>query len=419
VTLLKLIFGATLLAVVGSAGATETLKDLTLPAVTKAPWRFKEFPILAWWAPPGSEPAQAFADYRDAGFSIYPLNPDRHFEDGLVKAADAGLSIMPFIKKQGFDERKPKKDVKYPEDHPNVVGWITYDEPNSLEEMKLSITSVNELMRKDPTRWAMFNCLPPHVNPPNTKKLVEAAVRNGMPIISYDNYVIHADGTSNEAQHFTALELYRQLSLKHDVPFWAFALSIKHFHYRRASESDLRWKQFTNLAYGAKGLWYFTFWGPTDWDNWDNKAIVNPADGSKTEMYHYAKAINDNVQSMGDVLLNLTSTQVMHTTGTPEGQLTFEKGRHWISDIEAEDAIVSLFRHKDGGRYAMIVNKQHAMDTSAADLADTMTLTFARRVKSVDAVAWLDGKPGPLEIKDNMTTMTIAGGTGVLLKMGR
>src|SRR5690606_24685696 len=95
VTLSKLVLGATLLAVVGSAGATETLEALSLPVVTKAPWRFTEFPLLAWWAPPGSEPAPAFEDYRDAGFNIYPLNPDKHFEDGLVKAADAGLSIMP------------------------------------------------------------------------------------------------------------------------------------------------------------------------------------------------------------------------------------------------------------------------------------------------------------------------------------
>src|SRR5690606_643896 len=97
-----------------------------------------------------------------------------------------------------------------------------------------SIGAVNELMRQDPTRWAMFNCLPPHVKALNTKNLIAAAVRNGAPVISYDNYVIQEDGSTLEAQHFAALALYRKLSLKHDVPFWAFALTIKHFHYRRA-----------------------------------------------------------------------------------------------------------------------------------------------------------------------------------------
>lgn len=397
------------------AAPAETLDDITYPPPPKAEWRFKQFPILAFWAVPGSATLTDFKNYRDAGFNIYTLNPDRDFYDGLEKATSAGLAIMPFIKKQGFNVKD--MDVEYPEDHPNVVGWITRDEPKTVEEADISIRAANGLMHKDPTRWAMFNNLPPHTKHLNTKKLVAAAVRSGVPIISYDNYVIYENGTADEAQHFAALDLYRRLSLKHDVPFWAFALTIKHFHYRRASESDVRWKQFTNLAYGAKGLWYFTYWGPTDWEKWDNKAIVNPADGSKTELYEYVKAINHNVLSMGDTLLNLTLTDVTHTTATPEGQNTFEPNRHWIAEITARSAIVSFFRHKDGSRYGMVVNKQHGKDKSAAALTDEITLTFAKRVSRADAVAWLDGNPGQLTIKDNKANLKIAGGTGVLLKL--
>jgi hypothetical protein len=393
--------------------ATETLESISLPPVKKAPWRFKQFPILAWWGPPGAASLQDFENYRDAGFSIYPLNPDEGFYQALEKATSAGLAVMPFRKKQGFGVGK--EDVVYPEDHPNVVGWITYDEPKDFAEAERSITEVNRLMRKDPTRWAMFNALPPHVKFISTKKLIKTAVRNGMPVISYDNYVIYADGATDEAQHFSALALYRELSLKYDVPFWAFALTIKHFHYRRPSESDVRWKQFTNLAYGAKGLWYFTYWGPTDWDKWDDRAIINPADGSKTELYGYVKAINDNVQSMGQVLLNLISEDVGHTSATGS-QPQFQKNRHWISEAQAKKAIVSFFRHKDGSRYAMVVNCLHGKEKSAAATSDTITLKFAPGVRGVSAVAWLDGHTGPLQIKDGVTTLSVAGGTGVLLK---
>jgi hypothetical protein len=399
----------------GAAGATGTLESIQLPPVPKAAWRFTKFPIIAFWGPPGTARQEDFNNYRDAGFSLYMANPDTGFYDSLAKAKTAGLPIIAFRKKQGF--MLGKEIINFPENDPAIVGWGTYDEPTNYDDAYRAISTANELMRKDPTRRAFFNMIPPHAKHISTHKLVEAAVRNGVPIISYDNYVIFANGTTDEAQHFAALDLYRKLSLKHDVSFWAFALTIRHFNYRRASESDVRWKQFTNLAYGARGLWYFTYWGPTDWDKWDNKAIVNPADGSKTELYGYVKAINDNVQSMGQTLLNLTSTDVTHTTGTPEGQATFEKDRHWIADVRAKSAIVSFFRHKDGSRYAMIVNKQHGMNKSAADLADDVTLTFAPRVKAVEAVGWLDGKVGPLDIKEHQSTLRIAGGTGVLLKL--
>lgn len=404
-----------LLMMTAVANATETLSEIKLPPVPKAPWRFTQFPITAWWGPPGTARQADFDAFRDAGFNIYLANPDVGFYDSIDKATSAGLSIMPFRKKQGFGV--PLQDVTYPENHPNIVGWITYDEPGTYEEAYRSISTANELMRKDPTRWAFFNFLPPHANPLGTNKLADAAVRNGVPILSYDNYVILEDGNTLEAQHYGAADMFRRASLKQGVPFWAFALTIKHFSYRRASESDVRWKQFTNLAYGAKGLWYFTYWGPTDWENWDNKAIVNPADGSKTELYDYVKAINNNVQSMGQDLLALTNVEVTHTTATPEGQTTFTAGRRWIADVKAKQAIVSFFKHHDGSRYAMVVNTQHGKGKSAAELADNMELTFARRVKRVDAVAWLDGKPGPLKLHRHKAKLRIAGGTGVLLKL--
>src|SRR5690606_11226205 len=153
------------------------------------------------------------------------------------------------------------------------------------------------------------------------------------------------------------------------------------------------------------------------WERWDNKAIVDPADGSKTELYKYVKAINHNVLSMGDTLLNLTVTDVTHTAATPEGQKTFEPNHRWIVDIEAKSAIVSFFRHKDGTRYAMVVHEQHGKTRSAAELADEMTLTVSRRVKRVDTVAWLGGQTGPLTIADGKAKLKIAGGTGVLLKL--
>src|SRR5690606_13852145 len=147
----------------------------------------------AWWCPPGGASIQDFENYRDAGFSIYVVNPDEGFFDAMDKATSVGLPIMPFRNKQGFSAKGI--DVDYSKQPlSNIVSWITSDEPGTVEAAAKTIGEVNELMRLDPTRWAMFNCLPPHVKAIDTEKLVAAAVRNGAPIISYDNYVILEDG---------------------------------------------------------------------------------------------------------------------------------------------------------------------------------------------------------------------------------
>jgi len=392
----------------------QDLKDLNLPPVEKQPWRFEGFPILAWWAPPGTASFEDFKNYKDAGFTIYPANPDEGFEKSLELAAQAGLMIMPFRSFQGFD--LPAKNVQFPKDSDDIVGWITHDEPSGIEGVTAAITAVNLLMREDPARRTIFNFLPPPCQQnPDTRQLIAAAVRNGLPILSYDNYVILKDGSDNTRDLFNNLELFRQASLEYHVPFWAFALSIQHFGYRRPSESDIRWKHYTNLAYGAKGLWYFTYWGPTNWENWDNKAIVDPNTGSKTELYEYVKTLNLAVLDMADILLHLTNIDVFHTN-PPDGHRAFPKDKYWISDVVGKDALVSFFHDEKGQAYALVVNKLHGLNKSARQTADLVELTFAPAVKSVRAVNWLDGQPGPLSLTDHKADLLLFGGTGVLLK---
>src|SRR5690349_12988712 len=128
-TILKALTLAFAVCAAASASATGTLESINLPPVQKAPWRFKKFPILAWWGPPGSASLKDFENYRDSGINIYLANPDTEFDAAMEKATSAGLAIMPFRKKQGFGLKDPKGGVNYPKDHPNVVGWLTYDEP--------------------------------------------------------------------------------------------------------------------------------------------------------------------------------------------------------------------------------------------------------------------------------------------------
>jgi hypothetical protein len=49
-------------------------------------------------------------------------------------------------------------------------------------------------------------------------------------------------------------------------------------------------------------------------------------------------------------------------------------------------------------------------------MADEIDLTFGADVKQVEAVSWLDGTPGELTLNGAETSLTIYGGTGVLIR---
>ena len=399
-----------------AAAADTNLDDLKLPAVEKKPWAFKRFPIMAWWCPPGTATLADVRRYKAAGFNLYCANPDAGFARALNYARQAGLPVLAWREPQGFGLPPLPAPITFPQDDPNIIGWIVRDEPNGRAQVIETIREMNRLRRDDPKRLTFFNLLPPQAqNDPGTDAVIAAAVRAGLPVISYDNYVISPDGTDRTQEHFDNLEQFRQASLRHQLPFWAFALTTKHWRYRSPSESDLRWKQYTNLAYGAKGLWYFCYWGPTDWQDWDSKSIVDPATGAKTALYGQVQAINHEVSAMGDVLLGLTSDGVVHTA-PPVGHRRFEANRHWIAGLAAKNALIGFFHDAAGTPYALVVNLRHGMNRSAKDTADSVTLTVASDVKSVTAVSWLDGRPGRLSLKDRRVTLPISGGTGVLLK---
>jgi len=402
-------------AVLSSFVTAEEPDPPALPGVPTQPWRFTGFPIIAWWGPPGTATADDFRAYRDAGFTLHATNPDEGFHRALEHVEAVGLKSMVFRQHQGFD-LKPLADPQFLNDREVIVGWITADEPFRQADIARSIRMVNSLMRRDPTRWAFFNLLSPHLQRnPSTELIIEAAVRAGMPILSYDTYVVMTDGTDRADLLYNHLDLFRRASLRHGIPFWAFALTIKHYGYRRPSESDLRWQQYSNLAYGAKGLWYFTYWGPLGWKGWDSRAIVDPRDGSRTELYDWVKALNHAVLNMGPVLLRLKSLDVVHTV-PPAGQSAFAPGRFWVADVKARDALVGFFTDEDGAPYAMVVNKVHGMAKSARETVDTIELAFTDEVQAVDVVSWLDGAPGPLTLENGRARLPISGGTGVLLK---
>ena len=60
------------------------------------------------------------------------------------------------------------------------------------------------------------------------------------------------------------LEVLRELSIEHQLPFWNFFNAMPFGGHVNPTEAQLRWQAFTSVAYGARGVLYFMYWAARD-----------------------------------------------------------------------------------------------------------------------------------------------------------
>ena len=60
------------------------------------------------------------------------------------------------------------------------------------------------------------------------------------------------------------------LSPRHGIPFWNYFNTIPYQGHRDPTYGELSWQVFTSLAFGAKGVLYFTYWDDPDGQHFGN-----------------------------------------------------------------------------------------------------------------------------------------------------
>ncbi|MBP1996002.1 cohesin domain-containing protein [Paenibacillus eucommiae] len=185
-------------------------------------------------------------------------------------------------------------------------------------------------------------------------------------VLVYDNYPFK---TIHEllSGYYANLEVIRRQSLLGDIDFWSYILSVgaANDHLRAPTENEIRYHIYTNLAYGAKGIIYFTYWTPAA--NWGFHDGLILQDGTRNSSYTWAKNINSELLQLGPTLTSLTSQAVYHTGTLPESTTALPANFFLQPDDLAKPWIISDFTDSSGQRFVMIVNR---------DLTDASTGTF-------------------------------------------
>lgn len=276
----------------------------------------RTFPVMAWGGVP-SDPAQLQL-MKEAGLNIAGFCGTEDAE----KVRAAGLSCFVSDKRvNGYDWSRLPSDselranvaevAKLVRDNPAVLGFYLRDEPHS--SLMPAMGRVAKLLKEmAPDKWPYVNLFPYRVSRERmgtdyetyAKMLVDTI---GQPFLSYDNYSLV--GGDMLEYFYNNLDIVRRISQERNVPFWNCILANAHFNYMEPSDATFHLQVYATLAYGGRGIQYFTYYSP---HNGNYRLGAVDQFGNKTATWDALRRINLEIHALAPALLQLRSTGVYH-----------------------------------------------------------------------------------------------------------
>ena len=149
------------------------------------------------------------------------------------------------------------------------------------------------------------------------------------------------------------LEQVHAASRASGVPFCSIVLSVGHFNYREPTRADLRFEVYSALAYGARGIAYFTYFAPP---TGNYRGAPMDQFGNPTPAWHNMQNVNLQVQKLAPMLLQLTCNDTHHFTNIPEGAHG-PRPTSLVTACDGGDFVCGEFTHHDRSRYVLLTNK--------------------------------------------------------------
>lgn len=327
-----------------------------------------QIPILAWFSIPASETSVArYQELKEAGIT-HSLSFFSNIEDvqkALDTADKAGVKIVVYCPELKTD---PEKTVRRFMNHPAVAGYHLIDEPNISLFPELA-TWAKKIQSVDNKHFCYVNLFPnfadsTQLGTKNYVEYVQEYIRQ-IPVqfISFDYYPVLKDRLSKT--WYQNLEQISGEAKKADKPFWAFALTTNYDedHLTPQSLAAMRLQVYSNLAYGAQGIQYFTYWSATSVNSpsgEDQRGAPISATGKRSIVYDRVNQMSQEIQSLSGVFLGSKVVSVRHTGlgKIPVGtvRLTSLPKVVKMLDTNGAPALISVLE-KGENSFLVVVNK--------------------------------------------------------------
>jgi hypothetical protein len=302
-----------------------------------------------------------------------------------------------------------------------LMGYNLGDEPRP-EHAHAVNQWISYFKRSDDSKLAYVNLLPSYgfANRKAYEAYLDNFISDSTPdVVCFDHYPFFKDKTIRK-DYFYNLRIIQTKA--GNRPFWTFIQSVDHLGYVNPSAEHFRFMAFCPIAYGAKGLGYFTYERPDDKDYRD--ALVNACD-ARTEKYDIARTINHYVQKViGPVVMNSTNKGAFHASKKPTGekdQLLTPTNAPLMRSIGNENCLVGVFQSKAPTTtwYCLVVNKSLS---SIHDVVVTFKGNFSGKLFKAPSLIGYTGDTTYSPVTTNpegikMTIAEILGGEGQLFRV--
>jgi len=331
----------------------------------------EQLPILGWYGIPENEATvERFTEMKEAGFT---LNFTHSFSDAdkvasaLDMAQKAGMKIVIRCPELGTE---PENTTHRFMEHPALAGYFFRDEPSAKDFSSLS-TWVKRVQSVDDKNFCYINLLPNYatieqLGVDTYREYVNKFIHEvPLSFYSFDNYPLTQTGLKVSLRDgwYENLEIFSDEARKAGKPFWAFALTTPRTGLAVPNLGRLRLQVYSNLAYGAQGIQYFTYWTPsTPKYDFHDGPIYN---GKRTSVYDDLTILNNEIKNLSGVFLGTNVVSVAHTGEIiPKGTKRLSELPVPIQVLETigEGAVVSLLE-KGENKFLVVVNRDYIEST--------------------------------------------------------
>ncbi|MCE1197546.1 MAG: beta-galactosidase [Marinilabiliales bacterium] len=339
----------------------------------------ERMPVLAWYSiPPNETTFERYQEMREMGIthSLTFFPSLESLKKALDVAQQAGIKLIVNCHELRTDPEKVAGALK---NHPAIAGYHLMDEPGislypELGDWARRIRSV------DSTHFCYVNLFPnfadsvTQLGTSDYRRYVSECARQiPLDFLSFDFYPVMKDRLSKS--WYQNLEQFAGESKKAGKPFWAFALTTNYDndHLTPQTLAAMRLQVYSDLAYGAQGIEFFTYWSATSTENpssEDQRGAPITAAGKRSVVYDRARQMGEEIRNLSDFFVGAKMVWVRHAGKgmIPTGTVRLSKLPEKVKVLDSGGApiLVSLLEKGDN-EILMVVNK---------DFLNSINLTF-------------------------------------------
>lgn len=253
-------------------------------------------------------------------------------------------SLISYLKSANYNESSARAMVAPYANDESFAGHFIMDEPNynELDSLKVAAERYSALL---PNKIFYVNLFPNYAISEYEEYLNKYFDTIGENRISYDYYVLEGRVPSEykmKTTHLLNLQTAAVSAKEHNAELYAIIASTGHYNpsdkaYLRniSSKADLGFQAYSALAYGVKGLTWFTYLSMANGEFGAQPGMFDLS-GNKTKVYDYVQEINSDISFFADIYLDYGWTGTMLIEGSAcEKNANFESVKEPLREHKA------------------------------------------------------------------------------------